>query len=129
VVAFFAFALKDIMSLTALLDRKLTLERQTVTPDGSGGSDRAFSAILSNVACAIAPAAASVVADYARLDMIVNYTVYTTADLDTLIAGGVELGDRFADGSVYYLIKTVKKSANAAITSEPLYQLDCELRR
>jgi hypothetical protein len=117
------------MSLTALLDRKLTLERQTVTPDGSGGSERSFSTILSNLPCAVSPAAASVVADYARLDMIVDYTVYTTADLDTLIAGGVELGDRFADGSVHYLIKTVKKSANAAITSELLYQLDCELRR
>ena len=117
------------MSLTALLDQKLTLQRQTVSADGSGGSMRTFAAILNNVPCAVAPASASIVADYARRDMIVDYTVYTTADLDTLVSGGVSLGDRLTDGTVYYLVKDVKKSANAQITSELLYQLDCERRR
>jgi len=116
------------MSLTTLLDRVLTLQRQSVTVDASGGAVRAFSTILSNIPAALQPASASVVADYARLDMLVNYQIYTTADLDTLVSGGVQLGDRFTDGSVYYLVKAVKKSANALITSEPLYQVDCERR-
>ena len=116
------------MSLTALLDQTLTLQRQTISADASGGSVRTFAAILNKVACAVTPASASVVTDYARRDMIVDYTVYTTADLDTLVPGGIALGDRLTDGTVYYLIKDVKKSANAQITSEMLYQLDCERR-
>lgn len=116
------------MSLTALLDQTLTLQRQTITADASGGSVRTFATIMNKVPCAVAPASASVVADYARRDMIVDYTAYTTADLDTLVTGGVALGDRLTDGTVYYLIKDVKKSANAQITSELLYQLDCERR-
>lgn len=117
------------MSLTALLDQTLTLQRQTVSADASGGSVRTFAAILNGVPCAVAPAGASDVADYARRDMIVDYTVYTTADLDTLAPGGVALGDRLTDGTVYYLIKDVKKSANAQITSEVLYRLDCQRRK
>jgi hypothetical protein len=116
------------MSLTALLDRTLNLERQVVAADASGGATRTFTALLSAVPCAIAPAHASVVADYARLDMVVDYHVYTTQDLDAAIPGGVKLGDRLADGSVYYLVKAVKKNANAQITSEVLFQLDCERR-
>jgi hypothetical protein len=116
------------MSLTALLDQSLSLERQTVTLDSSGGSMRTFAQIASAIPCMIEPASASVIAAYARLDMVVNYTVYTTMDLDTLISGGVKLGDRLTDGSVYYVVKAVKKSANAVITTEVLYQLDCERR-
>ena len=117
------------MSLTALLDQSLNVERQTVSADASGGSVRTFAVVLNRVPCAVAPASASVVSDYARRDMIVDYTVYTTADLDTLLPGGVNLGDRLTDGIVYYLVKTVKKSANAQITNELLYQLDCEKRK
>ena len=117
------------MSLTALLDQRLTLERQTVTADASGGSTRAFAAVLNNIPCAVAPARASVVSDYARRDMIVNYTIYTTLDLDAVVSGGVALTDRLTDGAVYYLVKDVKKSANAQITAELLYQLDCERRK
>jgi len=117
------------MSLTALLDRTMNLERPTPYADGSGGTVRTFAAILTDVPCTVAPASASVVADYARLDMIVNYTLYTTTDLDTLVTGGVSLGDRFTDGTVYYLVKAVKKSANGTITAEVLYEIDCEIRR
>jgi hypothetical protein len=60
--------------------------------------------------------------------MVVNYHVYTSADLETLIAGGVKLNDRLTAGSAHYLVRAVKKSANAQITSEVLYQLDCERR-
>ena len=117
------------MSLTALLDQTLSIERQTVSADASGGSTRSFSAVLSNVPCAVAPASAKVVADYARRDMIVDHHVYTTSDLDTLVPGGVKLGDRLTDGAVYFLVKAVKKSANKMITTELLYQLDCERRK
>jgi hypothetical protein len=116
------------MSLTALLDQSLILERPALTTDASGGTLRTYSQLLANVPCSIAPATAKVVADYARLDMVVNYHVYTTADLEGLIAGGVKLNDRLTAGSAHYLVRAVKKSANALITSEVLYQLDCERR-
>ncbi len=116
------------MSLSALLDQTLTVQRQSTTADASGGTTRTFANVLSNVPCAIAPARASVVADYARRDMVVNYHVYTTTDLDAAIAGGVGLTDRLTDGTRYYLVKAVLRSANALVTSEVLYQIDCELR-
>jgi hypothetical protein len=116
------------MSLTALLDQSLNLERQTISADASGGTVRTFAAVLSNIPCAVGPASASVVTDNARRDMIVDYQAYTTTDLDTLVPGGVKLGDRLTNGVVYYLVKDVKKSANKQITSELLYQLDCERR-
>ena len=115
------------MSMSALLDQSLTLQRQTITRDGSGGSIRTFATILANVACAVAPASAAIVSDYARRDMIVTYHVYTTSDLDTLVAGGAMLGDLVTDGTRNYLVKAVKKSANSLVSAEPLYQLDCEL--
>ena len=117
------------MSLTALLDQKLSLERPAVTADASGGSVRVFAVVLNNIPCAVAPANAKVVNDYARRDMIVNYTIYTTSDLDALVSGGVQLGDRLTDGTIDYLVKDVKRAANAQISSEVLYQLDCERRR
>jgi hypothetical protein len=114
--------------ISSLLDQRLSLQRQTITPDASGGSTRAFNTLLNNVACAVAPASASIAADYARRDMVVDSQVYTTADLDSLVSGGVQLGDRFTDGSANYLVKAVKKSANSAVTSEVLYEVDCERR-
>ena len=116
------------MSLTALLDQNLAFERPAVTADASGGPLRTFATVLAGIPCSVAPATAKVVADYARLDMVVNYHVYTTADLDSLVPGGPKLNDRLASGAVHYLVRAVKKSANAQITSEVLYQLDCERR-
>jgi len=115
------------MSLSALLDQSLSLQRQTITADASGAAVRTFATILTGVPCAAGPAGAAVVADYARRDMIVTYHVYTTADLDALASGGAQLGDRFTDGTRYYLVKAVLKSANSLVSADPLYQLDCEL--
>jgi hypothetical protein len=116
------------MSLSTLLDQRLAIQRQQVTSDASGGAARTFATLLSNVPFSISPASAAVTADYARRDMIVNHRAYTTADLDTILAGGLRLGDRLTDGSVFYLVKAVKKSANAMVTSEALYEVDCEMR-
>jgi hypothetical protein len=116
------------MSLSALLDQTFSYDRPTLTPDSSGGATRSYSQLLPTLPCAISPATAKVVSDYARLDMLVNYHVYTTANLDTLIAGGPKLNDRLTSSTTHYLIKAVKKSANALVTNEVLYQLDCERR-
>ena len=116
------------MSLSALLDQSFAYERPTPTPDPSGGSSRTYSQLLPTLPCAISPATTKVTTDYARLDMLVNYHVYTTADLDTLIPGGPKLNDRLTSSTTHYLIKAVKKSANALVTNELLYQLDCERR-
>lgn len=114
------------MSISALLDQSLTLQRPTVTSDASGGSVRAFNAILNNIPCAVSPASAAIAADYARRDMVVNYRIYTNLDLDSAVSGGVQLGDRLTDGSHYYLVKAVKRSANALVTAEVLFEIDCE---
>jgi hypothetical protein len=114
------------MSISALLDQHLTIQRQQITRDASGGATRSFVTLLGGVSCSIAPASASISADYARRDMIVDHHVYMNADLDSLIAGGLQLGDRLTDGASIYLVKAVRKSANAMVSSEVLYQVDCE---
>jgi len=114
------------MSINSLLDQSFTLQRPSLAADASGGSTRTFATLLANIPSAISPARAAIVADYARRDMIVDHHVYTTADLDKLIAGGVRLGDRFTDGSVLYLVKAVKRAANAMVSEQAVYQFDCE---
>lgn len=116
------------MSISALLDQSLAYSRQIVTLDASGGAVRTFSVQVAALPCSIAPATATVAADYARRDMIVNYHIYTNADLDTLLPGGPRLGDRLTDGVTHYLVKAARKSANKLISNEAIYQLDCERR-
>ena len=114
------------MSLSALLDQSLSLQRATITADGSGAAVQVCDGIGERRVRGGAREHA-VVVDYARRDVIVTYHVYTTADLDTLVAGGANLGDRLTDGTRYYLVKAVRKSANSLVSADPLYQLDCEL--
>ena len=104
----------------------MNLERATITPDASGGSSRTFTQILASIPVFVEPATTKVIADYARRDMLVNYTLYTTADLDALISGGVKINDRFVDGSVHYVVKASRKNSNLQVSNEVLYQLDCE---
>lgn len=114
------------MSISSLLDRKLVLQRATISRDASGGITRTYAALLSNIPASVAPATAQISADYARRDMIVNHHLYTTIDLDSAVPNGVRLGDRLVDGSTYYMVKAVKKSSNAQISTDVMYQIDCE---
>ena len=116
------------MSLSSLLDQKLALQRQSITRDASGGLVRSFTQLLANLPCTVSPASARVVTDYARRDMIVDHHIFTTTDLDAVIAGGVRLGDRFTDGVVFYLVKAVNRTENKVISSEIVYEIDCEKR-
>jgi hypothetical protein len=116
------------MSISLLLDQTFALQRQQVASDASGGATRTFATLLAQVPCATEPASAAISADYARRDMLVDSHVYTTANLDALVSGGVQLGDRFATGSAYFLVKAVCKFANAAVSGEVLYRVDCERR-
>ena len=65
---------------------------------------------------------------YARRDIVVDHHLFTTTDLDSDLPGGIHLGDRFTDGTIYYLVKGILKSANAQVRAEVLYQIDCERR-
>ena len=116
------------MSISALLDQRLTIQRQQVTSDASGGSIRTYAALASGVPFSISPASPVISTDYARRDMIVDHRAYTTADLDTILSGGLRLGDRLTDGTNFYLVKAVKKSANSLVSNEVLYEADCERR-
>jgi|SRR6185437_16171273 len=114
------------MSISLLLDQHLTIQRQQITRDASGGATRTFATLLSGVACSVMPASTSMSGDYARRDMTVDHHIYITADLNGLIDGGLRLGDRLTDGNNFYLVKAVKKSANSMVSGEVLYQVDCE---
>jgi len=115
------------MSLSSLMNVKLTLQRATTTSDASGGTTRSFTDLLADIPCLADPATTKVIADYARRDMLVNYSVYTTTDLDALLpTGGVKINDRFTDGSLFYVVKASRKNANLQISNEVLYQMDCE---
>lgn len=103
------------------------LQRASISRDASGGALKVFLP-LAGVQCAVLPASAKVMADYARLDMLVDHHLFTTADLDAPPINGVKAGDRFVDGSILYLVKTVLKSANAQVSGEALYQVECERR-
>jgi hypothetical protein len=116
------------MSISTLLDQRLSIQRQQLTADASGGSVRSFTTLLANIPCAVSPARSAVKADYARRDIVVDHHIFTTTDLDTALSGGIRLGDRLTDGTIYYLVKGVMKSANAQVSSEILYQVDCERR-
>ena len=116
------------MSISALLDQRLAIQRQQVTADASGGALRTFTTLLTNVPCAVSPAKSAVTAEYARRDIVVDHHLFTTTDLDSDLPGGIHLGDRFTDGAIYYLIKGILKSANAQVSAEVLYQIDCERR-
>ncbi|HWE02446.1 MAG TPA: hypothetical protein VG326_08540 [Tepidisphaeraceae bacterium] len=116
------------MSISALLDQRLTIQRQQLTADASGGSVRTFATILSSVPCAVSPAKSAVVAEYGRRDILVDHHIFTTIDLESALAGGIRLGDRLTDGVVYYLVKGVLKSSNLQVSNEMLYQVDCERR-
>jgi hypothetical protein len=114
------------MSFSALLDQTLALQRPTIARDASGGAIRSYNMVAGNLSCAVSPASARIVSDYARRDMLVDHHVYTTADLEALIPGGVRLGDRFTDGKNIYLVKAVKRTANKLVTNEVMYEIDCE---
>lgn len=115
------------MSVALLLDRRLTLQRATAAPDASGGSTRTFANLI-GLPCSVQAVSSKVAADYARRDLVVDHHVFTNVDLDSAISGGVRLGDRLTDGIAVYLVQGVLKSANANVTADIIFQLDCTRR-
>ncbi len=93
--------LGDQVSLATLCRHSCTLQRQTTTKDASGGPVQSFSTIIAGVPCAIQPASPSVREQFARLQQIVEYTVYLTQDI------GATTSDRIVDeyGNTYLLVE------------------------
>ena len=85
------------MSLTALLTSSLTVQRQTVTPDGGGGASRTWATrddLPAAIPCRIQPAGWHLSRQFARDDSTVIFEVHTQVDLaatrqDRLIVDGV----------------------------------------
>ncbi len=87
------------MSLASLCRNTVALQRQSTTKDASGGPVQTFAVLVPGVACDIQPASPSVREQFARLQQIVEYTVFLTKDI------GATTSDRLVDGkgNVYLL--------------------------
>lgn len=109
---------------SALLDQVVSIERQTPATDSAGGTTRTFAVALSNIPAAIQPASSRIVESFARRSISVDTMIYTTTDLNALLAGGLKAGDRIVDAnSTKYVVQGVKKQLNQVLSTEPLYEI------
>ena len=114
------------MSFSALLDRHLIIQRQEETPAPGGGTILTFGTLLSNIPCAVSPASAFITAQYASRGIVVDHHIYIGSDLDSLLSGGLQVGDQLTQNGVNYGVKAVKKFSNEVISADAIYQIDCE---
>ena len=107
-------------------DKTLTLQRLTATLDGSGMPVASSTAsTLATFSGCIQPASDRVVNDYRARNMLVDYQVYTIADLSAV---AIKVGDRVKDGGTFYVVQGVKPYASLLSSSDKLWVLDCTLR-
>ncbi len=111
-----------------LLDRTMGIWRANLTQDAGGGTVRAYAALSPavNVPCSLQSARSATVEWFLRRNIDVDYEIYTTSDLDSLLDGGPKLTDAFVDsGGVQYLVKGFKRDQNLILSPEPLYTIAC----
>lgn len=112
------------MSLASMCRTRVTLERQTSTKDPSGGPLQTFRAVpaATDVPCDIQPASAQVQQRYLRNDIVVDYTVFLTADIGALSS------DRLSDSNgIKYLL--VEGGYMAGATGYPLWPAVAHVKR
>lgn len=106
------------MSLSSLLTYSVIPQRHTPTPDGIGGIRKAWTDLGPAVAVRPQDAKSEIKRRYGSDSITVTHTVFTEHD-------GMQVGDRFNEGQVYWLIRGIRKRrALGSIGDYFLY--DCE---
>jgi hypothetical protein len=112
---------------TSLMDKSVSVQRETKGQDASGATTRAsFASVATAVQCAIQSASSRQVDDYARRNIRITNVIYSEYDFDANLSGGLKLGDQIVDGSTVYVVKTVDQDRNANLSPTPLYKITCE---
>lgn len=117
------------MNVTRLMNALMNVERQAVAQNAKGGNVRTFATVASGVIFAVAPADLTLVAQYGRRNVDIDYVLYTSAPLEKLIpadashAPGVNLNDQVVGGGELYLVNGMLKNSNPRIGL--LYELHC----
>lgn len=111
----------------ALLDQNLAYQRSIPAPDGGGGATRTWATKIAAMPCSVQSASSRTVYDFAQRGIQINRAIYTTSDLDALLAGGPGVGDRIVGlNGMYYIVQGSNRDQNLMISSEPIYRLDCQ---
>jgi hypothetical protein len=112
-----------------LLDRTLSIQRAALSQDAGGGTVRTYAPLSPavSVPCSLQSARAATVEWFLRRNIEVDYEIYTTSDLDSLIDGGLKLTDAFVDGNgILYVVKGFKRDQNLILSPEPIYCIACQ---
>ena len=107
----------------SLLDRAVTIKRATITVDAGGGSIHTLATVASNVLTTIQAAGSYETESYSRRGITIDAWAYFVADLDTLLSGGIKIGDQIVDGATAWAVTSVRKELNNVLSSEPLYMV------
>ncbi len=112
---------------SALMDKTISVERATTTKDAGGGTLRSFASVASGLTASIQPMRGSEQDLYLRRNITVDTTIYTEADLATLLTGGLKVEDRIIgpDGQKYVVRGGILPKSNTVISPVPLYQIAC----
>lgn len=108
--------------LSALLDKTADHQRAVSSDDGSLGTVRTWSTIVSGFPCAIWPAGGIIARDFYKREIIGDHLVATDRDL------AVKPKDRLLIDGDYYLVNGFQNFSNAGVSAEVVYLVDCSKR-
>lgn len=106
------------MSLSSLLTYSATPQRHTPSVDAVGGSRKVWTDLGPAVSLRPQDAKSEIKRRYGSNNLIVTHTIFTEYD-------GMQIGDRFNDGQVYWLIRGIRKRRELGGISD-FYLYDCE---
>lgn len=113
----------------SLFDQALSLERATTTQDNSGGTVREWAEQADGILCAVQPASSHTIDVYARREITVTHMIYSRAEINSLVSGGLRENDRFVDAAGnYYLVRGIKRHSNLSLSLSLLYEIAAEQR-
>jgi hypothetical protein len=112
----------------ALLDQTVAYQRSTPAPDGGGGVTRTWVTKIAGMICSIQSARSDTVYWFQQRGIRIDWSVYTTVDINAILGSPATPGDRLLTSSGSNLVVMgVKRDQNFVISPEPIYQLDCQL--
>ncbi len=93
------------MSLRSMCRSRVTVQRQTVTKDASGGMVQTYADLYTDRACDIQPASGRVREQYMQQNLAVSHTIYL-ADAITILPG-----DRLVSNGHTFLFQGLRPAA------------------